>query len=257
MRLMVFSKHLAGPPLEEVARHLRRMDIREIDLTVRAGGHVEPERVADELPLAAQKLAQEGVKIGMISTGITQANAQAETVLRAAKSLGIGHYKMGYFMYEGFGTLRKSHDEARARVLDLAQLNAQIGIVGGYHNHSDVFIGASLGDVDFLLDGTDARFLGLYFDPCHAVIEGGSRGWEMGLDLLRQRVVMLAVKDFRWVETGKGYAGAPSQRRVLSARKRQHALAERAVAPANHRLQGAGFVSLGISGRAFVPRFDN
>ena len=208
MRLMVFSKHLAGPPLAQVARELRRLDVREIDLTVRAGGHIEPENVAAELPRAAQELASEGVTIGMISTGIVEANAQSQAVLRAAKALGIGFYKLGYFAYEGFGTLRRARLEARARIRDLAQLNAQIGIVGGYHNHSDAFIGANLGDADFLLDGTDARYTGLYFDPCHAVIEGGSAGWEMGLDLLQERLQMLAVKDFRWVAAGQRYAGA-------------------------------------------------
>lgn len=207
MQLMVFSKHLAGLPLDAVARGLRRMDIQEIDLTVREGGHIEPARVEEELPLAAQQLASEGVTIGMISTGITRADAQSETVLRVAKELGIGYYKLGYFMYKGFGTLRKAREEARFQVRELAQLNAEIGIMGGYHNHCDTFIGASLGDVDFLLGGTDSGFMGSYFDPCHAVIEGGSAGWKMGLDLLQERIVMLAAKDFRWVEAGKRYAG--------------------------------------------------
>ena len=209
MNLMVFSKHLAGPPLEEVARCLRAIGISQIDLTVRAGGHVEPSQVEDDLPRAAGVLAAQGVTIGMITTGITAADEpHAEPILRTAAQLGISHYKLGYYMYEGFGSLRKSRDEARAKLRDLVQLNAQNGIVGGYHNHSDNFLGASPGDTDYMLDGSDPRFLGLYFDPCHAVIEGGSAGWEMGLDLLSDRVVMLAVKDFQWIEAGKGYAGA-------------------------------------------------
>lgn len=208
MNLMVFSKHLAGPPLAEIGRRLRAIGISQIDLTVRPGGHVEPARVESDLPRAAETLAAEGVTIGMLATGITAADEpHAESILRAAAGLGIGHYKLGYYMYEGFGTLRKSRDEARAKLQDLAQLNQQLGITGGYHNHSDDYLGASLWDVEYMLDAADPRYLGLYFDPCHAVIEGGSAGWEMGMDLLRERLVMLAVKDFRWVDAGHGYAG--------------------------------------------------
>lgn len=209
MNLMVFSKHLAGPPLSEVAARLRALGISQIDLTVRPGGHVEPERAAEDLPRAAEELASGGVSIGQITTGITDASHPVtEAVLRTAASLGIRYYKLGYYMYGGFGSLRKQRDEARAKLRDLANLNAEIGIHGGYHNHSDNFLGANLGDLEYLIQDTDPRFLGLYFDPTHAVIEGGSRGWLMGLDLLRDRVTMLAVKDFRWVPAGAGYAGA-------------------------------------------------
>jgi sugar phosphate isomerase/epimerase len=42
----------------------------------------------------------------------------------------------------------------------------------------------------------------------HACIEGGSAGWMMALDLLQERMTMLAVKDFRWLNGKEGYAGA-------------------------------------------------
>ena len=206
LRLMVFSKHLAGLPLEAVARRLRAMNIGAIDLTVRTGGHVEPERVADELPRVQQVLAAHNIEIGMVTTEVTDAaHPLAEKVLRAAKELGIGFFKLGYFGYRGFGSLRKSRDEARAKVRALSQMCTALGIQGGFHNHSHNFIGASLGDVDFVLEGAEPS-VGLYFDAAHASIEGGSTGWEMGLDLLCERLVMLAAKDYKWHEGG-GYGG--------------------------------------------------
>lgn len=207
MQLMVFSKHLQGPPLADVGKRLRDMGIDAIDLTVRLGGHVEPTRVQDDLPKAVEELGTAGVRVGMLTTSILGTDdAHAETILRTAASLGIGFYKLGYFMYDGFGTLRSARENARSRVRDLAQMNAQLGICGGYHNHSDTFIGASLWDIDYILDGTDPGAIGLYLDPAHAVIEGGSSGWMMGMDLLKERIVMVAVKDFYWTEDS-GYAG--------------------------------------------------
>jgi len=208
MQLMVFSKHLAGPPLDEVARRLRRMDIRAIDLTVRPGGHVLPERVTDDLPRAVEELGREGVRVGMMTTNITDANDPlTRPILETARQLDIGYYKLGYYPYAGFGTLRRQREEVAAKLRDLDALNAEVGIRGGFHNHSSNTFGASLEDVDYVLQGTDPRNLGSYLDPCHAVIEGGSSGWLMGMDLLADRIIMLAVKDFRWVE-GQGYAGA-------------------------------------------------
>ncbi|MDF2439667.1 MAG: hypothetical protein JWN98_651 [Abditibacteriota bacterium] len=136
MQLCVFSKHLAGPPLEETARRLRAMGISAIDLTVRAGGHIEPERVQDELPRAHEVLAAHGVRIAMITTGIVDATeAHTAAVLRTAHLVGVSHYKLGYYSYEGFGTLRKQREEVRSKLRDLAQLNGEVGIVGGFHNH--------------------------------------------------------------------------------------------------------------------------
>src|SRR5688572_19166855 len=107
MQLCVFSKHLAGPPLEETARRLRALGISAIDLTVRPGGHVEPERVQDDLSRAHQALEANGVRIAMITTGIVDAREKhTESILRTAHVLGISHYKLGYYAYKGFGTLR-------------------------------------------------------------------------------------------------------------------------------------------------------
>ncbi len=202
MQLMVFSKHLMGLPLDEVAGRLRAMDIGGLDLTVRKGGHVEPASAREELPNVAAQLERSGVTIGQITTDITDASdPQTRAILESAAQLGIGYYKLGYYKYEGFGSLRRARDEARARVQDLAQLSAEIGIRGGFHNHSGNFIGANLGDVDIILG--DQKQIGWYFDAAHAHIEGGAAGWEMGLDLLSERLAMVAVKDYRWIARGE------------------------------------------------------
>lgn len=209
MQLCVFSKHLAGPSLEETAQRLRALNILAIDLTVRAGGHIEPERVKDDLPRAHEVLGANGVRIGMITTGILEATeAHTAAILRTAHLVGVSHYKLGYYGYKGFGTLRAQRADVRAKLRDLAQLNGEIGIVGGFHNHSHNFFGASLHDIAHVLESIDPQHIGLYFDAAHASIEGGSSGWIQGLDGLSERVVMLAVKDYRWVE--RGYGGGRS-----------------------------------------------
>ncbi|MBA3710151.1 MAG: sugar phosphate isomerase/epimerase, partial [Planctomycetes bacterium] len=111
------------------------------------------------------------------------------------------------FMYRGFGTIAAQRREVAARLRDIAAMNRALGMHGGFHNHSDDYFGANLADADAALADIDRRDIGIYLDPCHAVIEGGSQGWLMALDLVAPRVSMLAVKDFRWVAGKGGYAG--------------------------------------------------
>ena len=206
--LMVFTKHLAGPPLEESARRLAEFGIHALDLTVRPKGHVEPARAADDLPALAERLHQQGCRVGMLTTNITDAaEPTTRPILATAAKLGITHAKLGYFDYAGFGTHAKRRAEVRAKVKDIAAMCAELGVTAGFHNHSDAYLGASLWDVEHVINGTNPRAIGSYLDPAHATIEGGSSGWEQGMDLLSDRIVMLAVKDFRWVDGKKRYAG--------------------------------------------------
>jgi L-ribulose-5-phosphate 3-epimerase len=211
MEFMFFSKHLQKLPLAEQARGLKAAGYSFFDLPVRRGGQVDPERVEEDLPKALEVIRGEGMGIGMISTDLTDATAPvARKVLETAKRLGIAYYKLGYYKYAGFGTLRKARDEVKAMVRGMAQLSADVGIHGGFHNHSGMMIGASCWDVDYLLAGTDPKWIGSYYDPVHALVEGGNRGWLMSTDLLADRITMLGAKDFRWIDSLDHY---PATRR--------------------------------------------
>lgn len=206
--IMIFSKHLKGLPLADAAKSLVAAGIHAVDLTVRKNGHVEPTAVEDQLPAAAQTLKQNGIRIGMITTEITDpANPLTGRILRTAAKLGVTHYKLGYYPYQGFGTLRAQRQEVAAKLKDLAAMNLELGIHGGFHNHCEDSFGASIWDIDFVLNGISPKAIGLYFDPMHATVEGGSAGWLMAMDLLADRITMLAVKDFHWVVGKHGYGG--------------------------------------------------
>jgi sugar phosphate isomerase/epimerase len=206
--LMMFSKHLQGYPLDKAAEKLKAMGIYSLDLTVRSGGHVEPENVEKELPAIHEKLLKLGISIGMMTTNIVNASdPSTEKILKTAASLGIKYYKIGYYNYKGFGSLLKQRKEIKKKVGEIAELNGEYGTHGGFHNHSDDFIGASVWDIQEIISDTARETMGLYLDPAHLVAEGGSKGWMMGIDLMSDRITMLAVKDARWVEGKHRYAG--------------------------------------------------
>jgi hypothetical protein len=97
-RLCLFTDHLDdfGYSYKEVASMLKQLEMAGPDLTVRPGGLVPPERVADELPKAAAVFGEHGLSIPMISTGLTSADdTAARTTLGTMKKLGIGYFKLG------------------------------------------------------------------------------------------------------------------------------------------------------------------
>jgi hypothetical protein len=72
-----------------------------VDLTVRAKGHVLPERVVEDLPKAVGAVRKAGLEVNIISTDIADANdPSTEKILKTASSLGISTYRTGWFTYQ-------------------------------------------------------------------------------------------------------------------------------------------------------------
>jgi sugar phosphate isomerase/epimerase len=49
-----------------------------------------------------------------------------------------------------------------------------------------------------LIKDRNPRAIGAYVDPGHMTIEGGRDGWRQGLDLLGDRIALVAIKDLTW-----------------------------------------------------------
>lgn len=206
---IVFSKQLFGAPLEESAVKLVAAGFTGFEIAVRSGENVEPERVAEDLPKLAGRLKQAGMNISMITTQITSAETPfAENVLKTAVALGIRRYRLGEWKYRGFGTLRQQRETVKAQLKEIAAMNRALGIGGVFQNHSHAFFGAVPADLDYALGDIPVDEIGIYYDPVHGVIEGGSSGWRMGLDLLAERIAALGVKDYLWLNDKSGYGGA-------------------------------------------------
>src|SRR5690349_6697912 len=72
--IAVFSKHLQWLPVAEIGPLVVASGFRAVDLSVRPGGHVLPERVEEDLPRAVETLAKYGLTVPMITTAITDAS---------------------------------------------------------------------------------------------------------------------------------------------------------------------------------------
>ena len=197
--LCLFTKHLPHLGYKDLASTLRGFGFGGADLTTRPRGHVLPEHVERDLPSAYEALASEGIEVPMITTGLLSRNdPAARPTLYTAARLGIPYFKIGYFRYRGFENIDGFLQQVKAEVEGLAAIAGHAGVTGGFHNHSGTYVGSALWDHWWILRDTDPQHVGFYFDPCHATIEGGSAGWEIGFHRLKDRLKMVACKDFYW-----------------------------------------------------------
>ncbi|MEM0024423.1 MAG: sugar phosphate isomerase/epimerase family protein [Thermofilaceae archaeon] len=206
MKLVLFSKMFQEMPMEKLADFIASLKLDGVDLTVRPGGYIEPKDVKRKLPDAVEIFASRGLQVAMVTTSIVSADEPyAEETFSAAADLGVKYVKLGYWHYRGFGHLWKQIEEARENLKGIERLCKEYNLTAGVHTHSGMFLTAEAAVVRLLLEGFDPEYVGAYIDPGHMVVEGGLAGWLMGMDLLSDRITIVAVKDFGWFKTEKGW----------------------------------------------------
>jgi sugar phosphate isomerase/epimerase len=204
--ICAFSKHYQWTDVRETAEICARLGFEGLDLTLRAGGHVLPERVEDDLPKAAGIIRQAGLKLAMVTTDIVDTRTpHAESILKTLKALGVRHYRWGNLRYDLNKSIPGQLAEFKLQVKDLAAMNRQYGVCGMYHTHSGRgLVSASFWDLYLLLKGFDPDAVSANFDIGHATVEGGLGGWVHSAKLLTPFIRGVAVKDFAWERNAKG-----------------------------------------------------
>jgi sugar phosphate isomerase/epimerase len=200
--LCLFSKYLQKLEYVEIGAIIKQLGFEGCDLTVRPGGHVEPDKVQVDMLRAIESLRGDGVEVGMLTTDITSPQPFASRAIVAiAGRAGVGYFKPGYWSYGPVDNIEQRLAEVRAQAAGVVMLGRAYGMAVGFHNESGDHVGAVVWDTWAMINGLESRWAGYYFDPCHATAEGGVAGWNIALRLALPRLKMLAVKDFYWEKT--------------------------------------------------------
>ncbi len=195
----IFSKHLQFLDYKDVASVSKDIGFDGVELSVRNGGHVLPENVAEDLPRAVTAIKEAGLHADLIVSGIKELNPLARTVLETAASQGVKSYRMGYLRYPETGTIPEALEHFNGQTKELAEFNKNLGIQGCHQNHNGTGVGSNVWELWQLLKGTEQEAMGAQYDIYHAVVEGG-RSWPNGVRLLEKRIANIVIKDFRWEE---------------------------------------------------------
>lgn len=205
-KICIFSKHLQWLSVADATRLAADIGFDGIDLTVRKGGHIDPSRVADELPRAVETIRKAGLEVPMVTTDIVTAQTEhAREILRTFASLGIHGYRWGGLRLDPGRSIPEQLEAARGPVRDLAALNQSHGVCAMYHIHSGSGnLGASVWDLYLVLKEFSPDAVSVNFDIAHATVEGGLAGWRNSASLMAPFTRGIALKDFYWDKSADG-----------------------------------------------------
>ncbi|TAE56863.1 MAG: sugar phosphate isomerase/epimerase, partial [Bacteroidetes bacterium] len=181
--LHMFSKHLQFLNYDQMAEAARDMGFAGLDLTVRPGGHVAPERVSEELPQAVAAMKKQGLRPHMMTTALTEADESSATVLKEARKAGFSVYRSGWLSYPEHVPVPVSLEKYKGQLTALAALSAESGMQGAYQNHTGNYLGAAIWDLWEVLKDLPPGTLGSQYDIRHATVEGGN-AWYQNLRLI-------------------------------------------------------------------------
>jgi sugar phosphate isomerase/epimerase len=204
--ILLMSKFLQFLDIPKMGAMTAELGFDGVDLCVRRGAHVLPERAADDLPRAVEEIRKAGSAVGMITSDIADAaTPHAEQVLKTIKALGIRHYRWGGLRYDLARPIAPQLEAMRPRVKELAALNREYGVTAMYHTHSGPReVGGGIWDMWYLLKDFNPDEVAFNYDIGHATVEGGYGGWVHTSRLAMPLTRGVAIKDFLWGRNEKG-----------------------------------------------------
>ena len=127
LKIAIFSKHLEFLEGEDLASGAKEIGFDGIDLAVRKNGHIEPERVRQELPALVDIIRRHGLEVPMLTTDIVDADTPyAADVIETMTSLEIHNYRWGGLVWADDHPIAKQIEGFKPRVARLAALNANV-----------------------------------------------------------------------------------------------------------------------------------
>jgi sugar phosphate isomerase/epimerase len=200
--LCVFTKPLQHLSYEALAELTAEMGFDGIEGTVRKGGHVEPERVEEDLPKQIEALKKSGVAMTIMTTDVNTADSPLHRrVIKTAADLGVKSFRMGAIKYTSDVPLADQLEKIKNTFSELVAFCQPLGIRPLYQNHAGAGrLGSGLWDLNEVLKTLPTESSGVAFDIRHATVEGG-QSWPTEFQLMRPHFGMVYCKDFIW-ETG-------------------------------------------------------
>jgi len=199
LKVDAYSRHLQWlRTADEVAEASVEMGFDGVDLTVRPyPGHVDPEKVARDLPPFVNTLRRHGLRVVTITCPITDADSpNAERILQTASSLGITHYWWGTFRYEQGKPVMEQLEALKPRVGKLAALNAKYKMKAMYHTYSGASsVGAAIWDFLYVLRNFDPAQVSFHYDIGHMTNAGGNGTWALNLRSAGPYIGGVSAKD--------------------------------------------------------------
>jgi hypothetical protein len=201
---------------DEVAQAAIEMVCGGVCVTVQPyPGHVDPARVAQELPAFAARVRSHGLRVTQIKgPAITDVSApHAEAIVGAAAQAGCTHYSFGGYTYDLAKPLAPQLDSIKFRVDKFVRLNQKHRITLVYDTvPGAASVGGVVLDLLSVMKEFDPKYVGFHWDTGHMALHGDGM-WETLIRHAGPYVAAIGWRDRGWVQDlgllGEGgpYAG--------------------------------------------------
>ncbi|MEN9934168.1 MAG: hypothetical protein RLZZ387_747 [Chloroflexota bacterium] len=183
----LFTKPWRTTPLPELAQLMRALGVDGVELPVRPGFQVEPERLHRDLPEAARVFAAHGVTIASIATAPTPA------AIAACADLGIPLIRVMAEVGAGGYMASVAHHRATYEALlpHLADASVRLGV----QNHYGGYVCNAMG-LRHLLEGFDPRLVCAVWDAAHNALSGEDPAH--AVDIIWPHLGMVNLKNAFW-----------------------------------------------------------
>ena len=215
LKVDIYSRHLQWlRSADEVADAAVEMAFDGVNITVRDyPGHVNPAKVAAELPPFVRAIRSRGLVVRSITTNIADADSpNAEPILATASSLGITHFWWGTYRYEAGKPIMAQLEALRPRVAKLAAMAERYKITAAYHTYSmPNTVGSAMWDLLSILKDFDPKYVGFHYDTGHEAHHINGL-WEVNMRAAGPYIAAVAAKDYMPIQDiGLKGEGGPYQ----------------------------------------------
>jgi sugar phosphate isomerase/epimerase len=172
-------------PLPALGGFLKNLGFDGVELPVRPGFQVEPERVARQLPEAVRVLAECGLSI------VSVAGPTDEATIAACAENGVRLIRICVDIPAGSTYLE--HEARLQREFDaLVPILDRYGVTVGIQNHNGRYLANAMG-IRHLIERYDRKHLSAVLDPAHCALNGEIP--ELALDIVWSHLCMVNLKN--------------------------------------------------------------
>jgi hypothetical protein len=188
---------------DEVAEAAIEMACGGVCVTVQPyPGHVDPARVAQDLPAFATRIRSHGLRVTQIKgpaiTDVTEPNAEA--IIGAAAQAGCTHYSLGGYSYDLTKPLAPQLDAIKFRIEQFVRLNQKHKIALVYDTVPGAMsVGGVVLDLLSVLKAFDPKYVGFHWDTGHMAIHGDGT-WETMMRHAGPYIVAVGWRDRGWAQ---------------------------------------------------------
>ncbi|MBI4024374.1 MAG: sugar phosphate isomerase/epimerase [Verrucomicrobia bacterium] len=207
MKLGVYSILLPTDSIEQAVERAAKHGFQGIEWTVgyppKPGGasgewHLRLDNFKEDAQRAGHAARSAGIEI--VSLGVKGLHFnQTELIRRVAEAallMGCRQFRVGTGGYDPARPYAQMFDEARRGLDALQKLGRELGIRFLFEMHAGT-IHPSASAMFRLIEGFDPQRIGVIYDPGNMILEGMER-WLWSVELLRDHIAHVHVKDYGW-----------------------------------------------------------